>query len=81
MLLNCDVIVIFMICSQLGAIRMLVSRKLKFSLKMICYLIKTENRTKKFLTQVVFLSKMLIFCKKMLTSAKLRGLGTKKRIF
>ena len=26
MLLNCDVIVIFMICIQLGAIRMLVSR-------------------------------------------------------
>ena len=51
---------------------MLVSRKLKFSLKIICYLTKTENRTKKFLTQVVFLSKMLIFCKKNADISKIK---------
>ena len=54
---------------------------LKFSLTVTFYLTKTENRTKKSLTYLshycfewryYFCQKMLIFCKKMMTSAKLR---------
>ena len=58
------------------------SVKLTFSLTVRFYLTKTENRTKKSLTQLsnialskgtTFAKKMLSFCKKMQTSAKLRG--------
>ena len=57
------------------------SLKLTFSLIVTFYLTKTENRTKKSLTQLshcrfeqgyYFCQKLLILCKKMLTSAKLR---------
>ena len=46
------------------------SVKLIFSLTVTFYLTKTENRTKKSLTQLSH--KTLIFCIKMLTSAKFR---------
>ena len=54
-----------------------------FSLAVTLYLTKSESRAKKFLTHsshnialsksAVFAKKMLFFCKKMLTSPKLRG--------
>ena len=90
---NCDVIFIFAIYRQFGALRKsdsgpIVNKKLTFSLTVTFYLTKSENRTKKSLTQlslccfekvkVLFLLKGTIFAKKccffkkMLTSAKLR---------
>ena len=49
---NCDVIVIFAIYGQFGAIRKPDTAKLMFSLKVTFYLTKTENRTNKSLTQL-----------------------------
>ena len=52
---NCDVIVIFPIYGQFGAIRKPNSRRMvckTFSLIVIFCLTKTENRTKKSLTQL-----------------------------
>ena len=49
---NCDVIVIFQIYGQVGAIRNAKPIKLTFSLTVTFYLAKTENRTKKSLTQL-----------------------------
>ena len=55
---NCDVIAIFPICSQSGAIWNPDSEsivcKLIFSLAVIFYLTKIENRTKKSLTQLSY---------------------------
>ena len=53
---NCDIIIIFPIYVQFGAIRELDSRcivwkKLTFSLTVIFYLTKSGNRTKKSLTE------------------------------
>ena len=52
---NCDVIIVFPIYGQFGAIRKpdseRMSVKLTFSLIVTFYLTKTENRTKKPLTQ------------------------------
>ena len=80
---NCDVIVIFLIYGKFGPFREPDSQsvKLKFSLKVTFYLTKAGNRTKKSLTQLspialskgtIFAKKYCYFCKKMLTSAKLR---------
>ena len=58
------------------------SAKVMFSVIVTFCLTKTKNRTKKSLTELshycfqqryIFGQKVLIFCKKMLTSAKLRG--------
>ena len=53
---NCDVIIVFPIYGQFGAIRKpdsgCMSVKLTFSLIVTFYLTKTENRTKKPLTQL-----------------------------
>ena len=53
---NCDVIIVFPIYGQFGAIRKpdsgRMSVKLTFSLIVTFYLTKTENRTKKPLTQL-----------------------------
>ena len=54
---NCDVIVIFRIFGQFGAVRMsripdTESAKVMFSVKVAFGLAKTENKTKKFLTQL-----------------------------
>ena len=49
---NCDVIVIFPIYGQFGVVQMGDSAKLTFSLLVTFHLTKTENRTKKFLTQL-----------------------------
>ena len=68
------------------------SVKLKISIIVTFYLktLKTENRTKKTLTQFshyyfnwrcYIYQKMLLFAKKMLTSAKRRGSCTKRYIF
>ena len=74
MLENCGIIVIFLIYNQFGAI--VQSVKCIFSFIVTFYSTKTENRTKKSLTQLshycfvdmYYLCKiMLIFCKKMLT--------------
>ena len=52
---NCDIIVIFWIFGQFGASRGRIpdteSLKVMFSVMVIFCLTKTENRTKKFLTQ------------------------------
>ena len=55
-LTNCDVIVIFPIYGQFAAIPKpdAWSVKLTFSSRVIFYLTKTENRTKKSLTQVSY---------------------------
>ena len=83
---NFGVITIFPIDGQFRAIQKPVSGtwsvKRIFSLIAIFYIIKTENKTKKSLTQLshycfeqryYFGQKMLIFLQKILTSAKLRG--------
>ena len=53
---NCDAIAIFTIYSQFGAIWKLESGriicKIMFALIIAIHLTKTENRTKKFLTQL-----------------------------
>ena len=53
---NCGVIVIFPICGQFGAIWQPYSERIVcksyISLPVILYLTKTENRTKKSLTQL-----------------------------
>ena len=78
---NCDVIVILLIYGEFGAIRKPNSGH-RFSLIVTFYLTKTENKTKKSLTQLshyffeqryYFSQKMLIYWKKALTSEKLRG--------
>ena len=82
---NYDVIVIFRSFGQFGAVRRpdpdTESTKVMFSVKVTFWLTKTENRTKKSPTQLshycfesryFFGQKTLIFCKKILTSAKLR---------
>ena len=55
---NCDVIVIFRIFSQFGAVRRpvsgTVSAKVMFSVIAAFCLTKTENRTKKSLTQLPY---------------------------
>ena len=83
---DCEVIVIFPIYCQFGAIRKPDSRhmsvKLKFSLIVTFSLTKTENRTKKSLRQLshycfeykcYFCQKCLVFAKKNADIAKLRG--------
>ena len=72
---NCDVIVIFLIYGQFGAIQKLDSGwsvKLTFSLKVTFYLAKTENRTKnlKHNSHNIALSKGTIFAKKCSLFAK-----------
>ena len=80
----CDVIVIFLIYSQFGAIQKLdsgckICKTHIFINNNLFYLTKTEKRTKKSLTQLsnYSLSKGTIlpkkFCKKMETSAKSGG--------
>ena len=49
---KCDVIVIFPIFDQFGAIRKPFHFHRTFSSTIIFYFIKTENRTKKSLTQI-----------------------------
>ena len=85
MFANFNVIIIFPIYDQFGAIRTPDSGRAvckAFSLIVTFYHSKTENRTKKSLTQLsrysfewrcYFCPKMLTFCKKILTSTKLRG--------
>ena len=54
-LANCDVIVIFLIYDQFGGSRIqMQSEKFTFLLIAICYLTKTENRTKTSLTQISY---------------------------
>ena len=88
---NCDVIVIFLIYGQFGAIQKLDPRckicKIYIFINCAtCYLKKTESRTKKLAhywliwVKVLFCQKMPIFSKKLLTWAKLREL-TKKACF
>ena len=83
---NCDVIAIFPIYSQFGAIRKpdsgrIVYKTYRVPLIVTFYLTKTENKTKISLTQLLhyclelryyFGQERLIFCKEMLTSTKLR---------
>ena len=67
---NCDVFVIFPVYSQFGAIRKPdyghIICETTFLSIVTFYLTKSANRTKK-----AFYQKMLIYCKKMLTSTKL----------
>ena len=66
---NCDVIVIFPIYGQFGAIRKPDSGRI--SVKRT----KSPSELSQYLFEprYYYCQKMLIFCKKMLTSAKLRG--------
>ena len=59
MLVNCDVIVIFLNNGQFGASQKLDS-KLTFSVRVNFYLTKTENRTKKPLTQLSYCYYLLV---------------------
>ena len=79
---NYDVIVIFSMHGQFGAIRMphfgRIVYKLIFSLLVILYLTKTESRTKIYLTQLShycfhFCQKTLMFCKNNPDISKIKG--------
>ena len=83
---NCDVIVIFRILANLEQSGCRIpntdSAKIMFSVIVTFCFTKTENRTIKSITQLLhycfkqryfFGQKSLIFCKKMLISANLRG--------
>ena len=67
---NCDVIFIFPIYDQFGAIQKLdsgrISVKLTFSLTVTFYLTKTQNKTKNLLysSHTIALSKGIIFSRK-----------------
>ena len=85
---NCGIIVIFLIYSQFGAT--VQSVKCIFSFIVTFYLIKTENRTKKSLTQLshycfvymYYLCKiMLIFCKKNAHISKIKSVLALRCIF
>ena len=91
---SCDVIVIFLIYGQFGAIRKpdsgYIVCKLIPSLIRTFYLIKTENRTVKFLTQLsqycfekgtIFAKKTLIFCKKNADINKIKRTFVLKVVF
>ena len=91
---NCDVIVTFRIFGQFGAVRRADSGhrvcKIYVFINRTFSLAKTENRTKKSLTQLshyffqwrYFLGeKTLIFCKKKLTLGKWRGPSYQKAYF
>ena len=75
---NCHVIVFFLIYGQSAATRRSVSGrmviKLTFLLPITFDVTKTENQTRKSLTQLSYycFEKGTIFAKKMLTTAKLR---------
>ena len=82
---NCDFTVIFLVHGQFTAIqkpdsKLLVCKAYIF-IKVTLYVTKTKKRTKKSNTavtllpwvRVLFFLKILFFCKKMLTLAKLRG--------
>ena len=79
---NCDVIVIFLIYVQFGAIRKPDSGRMicntTFSLTVTFYLIKTKNRTKKYVTSLI---QMLFFCKKNADISKIKGVLVLKGMF